>query len=261
MLLKHFEKKCQNFKNIPFKQLQVKNENETKGSCPICSMEMNSIDLNNHLKDFHKNSNGKFRGKCLREFGTLSNFLRHFNAAHLRVNCEKRGKDFKSLQNHRCSECQKCGKMASNPHSCFPCKYCSEFFTTKNKLIEHNIKVHEKYEKHNCAHCENSYKTKDGLRFHVEEHHSTNGKKFECDVCGKNFASRRFIQVHVEKHRKTECEICKSLITRENFKAHLRDVHSSKPFKCKKCPSKTSIGTWRRMQRNFNVNIVKKFFQ
>ncbi len=71
-----------------------------------------------------------------------------------------------------------------------------------------------------CDDCEKEYKTKDGLRVHIEIKHSTSVQSLQCVKCDKHF---------LNKH---------------SLKNHLRRVHPSLLHSCTLCGSsfKASIG-------------------
>lgn len=71
---------------------------------------------------------------------------------------------------------------------------------------------------------------------------------FECRTCKKTFESREDLHNHRRnvKHpelRNSHCSICKKSFTKSKLDQHMRSHTKEKPYKCKMCPQRFSIGS------------------
>ena len=91
---------------------------------------------------------------------------------------------------------------------------------------------------YNCGKCDKKLTTNAGLRHHVNSMHI--GKLFRCEFCESIFKSRSHLNRHINAiHSNMEqisCEKCnKTILGRENLKAHNRYMHETRMFECDLC--------------------------
>lgn len=167
-------------------------------------------------------------------------------------------------------------------HGSFPCKFCTQVFTSGLKLHEHaRLKKHneanagtQKYKKttYKCdvSDCQASFVTFNAFQSHCLEAH--NMFPLECQICKKRYKEQATFKNHMETHQgvlKYECDVCsKKFVTRERLFAHRR-LHLGKRFICSqnqcnfKARSSTALRNhimMKHMERRFQCFICSKKF-
>lgn len=125
------------------------------------------------------------------------------------------------------------------------CEICTDniTFETLRNAKDHYRSVHNKSGYLMC--CGNKfhsrYRALDHIRFHI------NPDAYRCVQCDKSFKERQALKTHMDNHerlhlREHECSICgNSFLKAVSLKIHMQNVHSSptgEMFPCEKC-SKT----------------------
>lgn len=164
---------------------------------------------------------------CNKFFPFDGKFLVHLTGhkrtdVHRRISCPKCGSKFRNARElethdkvkHRnenlfiCSFCEKsfCSKSTCDSHikfvhkneKRFECKVCKMRFNLRAHLSRHES-THKKDRPCVCSLCGNSFKTKEGLGFHMKRHDGSM-KKFACKQCSFTFVSKNRLQVHMLTH-------------------------------------------------------------
>ena len=110
----------------------------------------------------------------------------------------------------------------------------------KNEKVEKEVKEKPKKYACNFKQCEASYKTKEGLKVHIDSKH-LNLKPFKCTECQSSFAYKVLLQDHVNaKHLKSKpfkCDQCSySASSKTNLDKHDKYVHQKlRPHNCSDC--------------------------
>lgn len=167
---------------------------------------------------------------CNKPFPFDSKFFIHLSGhkrtdVHRKISCPKCGSKFRNARElethdkvkHRneslfiCPFCTKsfCSKSSCESHikfvhkneKRFECKVCKMKFNLKSHLSRHEA-THQKKRPCVCQLCGNSFKTKEGLDFHMKRHDGSM-KKFGCTQCSYTFVSKNRLQVHMLTHSRT----------------------------------------------------------
>ena len=117
-----------------------------------------------------------------------------------------------------------------NPNNEFKCEYpdCDYSFKTKLGLKRHVESVH-KGVTYDCDQCERSFGLKTDLKRHVKTVHM-NMKNFKCDECDQSFGQKGNLETHIRTVHRNEknfkCDTCgKSFGLKQNLNKHIRNVH------------------------------------
>ena len=140
------------------------------------------------------------------------------------------------LENFLCNFCE-----AENQFDCVcsDSDYDSEE-KTKDEKVERDVKEMPKNYVCNFKDCEASYKSKNGLKLHIDSKH-LNLKPFSCTECQSTFTQKHALQRHINvQHlnwRPHNCSDCPSVFSSaEKLQNHINAVHLKiKPFKCDQC--------------------------
>ncbi|XP_044258365.1 zinc finger protein 502-like isoform X2 [Tribolium madens] len=119
---------------------------------------------------------------------------------------------------------------AHDGHPVFKCDKCSEVFSTRQDLVQHDknhkrpcpkcgkmilktsMKLHliKHTDRHMCSQCHSCFNSRAALQQHIITIH-TDRKDHICEACGKRFSSKTAMTVHLKSHsdeRLYECKLC-----------------------------------------------------
>lgn len=103
----------------------------------------------------------------------------------------------------------------------YQCEICLKRFTRKSTLKTHFM-VHTGDASFTCPLCHKIFTQKGNMKSHMQTHYSV--KNFRCYECGKNFSLKSNLKTHLalhEKGKRQQCPICRKLIAKNYFAAHL----------------------------------------
>ena len=124
------------------------------------------------------------------------------------------------------------------------CPVCDKSFASAYYVKIHMDSVHEKKARFVCNDCGKTYRRKDGLLTHRENHHNPEGlpkplkpPKYECKVCGARLRTYVGMKTHMYKHngiKPYKCRHCQRCFTSMNhWKSH-ESIHTG--AKAHRCP-------------------------
>ena len=127
----------------------------------------------------------------------------------------------------------------------YKCKFCSENFSSNEKLSEHNMFQH-----HSCEFCKEIFETFEALKIHVENLHKEQEyiPQYMCDICEKVFHFVKERNDHIKNAHKTiyKCDYsndCNKKFSKIlQLEKHVEKVHNSVLKYCTLCPMRTQQG-------------------
>uniref|UniRef100_A0A8C5MV11 Vascular endothelial zinc finger 1 n=1 Tax=Leptobrachium leishanense TaxID=445787 RepID=A0A8C5MV11_9ANUR len=148
-------------------------------------------------------------------------------------------------KNHACEMCGKAfrdvyhlnrHKLSHSDEKPFECPVCNQRFKRKDRMTYH-VRSHEGgiTKPYTCSVCGKGFSRPDHLSCHVKHVHSTE-RPFKCQTCTAAFATKDRLRTHMVRHEgKVSCNICGKLLSAAYITSHLKTHGQSQSINCNTC--------------------------
>uniref|UniRef100_A0A4W3J4J5 Vascular endothelial zinc finger 1b n=1 Tax=Callorhinchus milii TaxID=7868 RepID=A0A4W3J4J5_CALMI len=157
-----------------------------------------------------------------------------------------------SGKNHGCELCGKAfrdvyhlnrHKLSHSDEKPFECPVCQQRFKRKDRMSYH-VRSHEGgiTKPYICSLCGKGFSRPDHLSCHVKHVHSTE-RPFKCQTCDAAFATKDRLRSHMIRHEgKVSCHICGKLLSAAYISNHIKMHNHNQNHNCNVC----NKGTYQR---------------
>jgi KRAB domain-containing zinc finger protein len=120
----------------------------------------------------------------------------------------------------------------------YKCLKCEKIFSKYKNLYDHN-KIHKGII-FRCAQCPSTYKSKNGLTYHLRTDHEL--RKFECQYCQTTFKTKKSLKTHMTVHfisidKEYKCLECGKIFSNYHTFYNHKKMHEGIIYRCAQCPS------------------------
>jgi KRAB domain-containing zinc finger protein len=181
--------------------------------CEICNVEIQSNNLNQHVREVHTDDRKLPCQHCQKSFKSVHK---------LKVHIQTHNKSVK-------------------------CPMCPKLFPLKGSLNQHIKQFHENPGSFECESCGKKFNKKGILQSHQKIHDKNRPKPFKCQRCDYATDGRQSFKRHQKSHEHQDkkfaaikdpikCKKCSKFIrNKDGLRQHMRHVHPDVPYQCDLC--------------------------